>query len=255
MKTLTSIIANLITSTPLQYLPVYVRDGLAQGARWTLLPFSSNWRSGGEPDLEAAFRMPRTDRILNCWDLGAHFGIHAIGLARQVGPAGQVAAFEPDPVAFTRLSRHVSMNGLKNVKLFNAAVSDRSGNADLIISSGLGSTLSHFKYEDEPVTSSTQSLSVPTVVLDELVDAGEISLPDLIKIDIQGHGAKAIHGGIRAITRSRPIIVLSSHSQWELYDSKAILESLEYQPFDASGNRIPWEAFMHETAILKAGNS
>ncbi|MSU65186.1 MAG: hypothetical protein EXS38_03585 [Opitutus sp.] len=41
-----------------------------------------------------------------CWDLGAHFGLYSVGLARRVGPAGQVAAFEPNPISFARLQRH-----------------------------------------------------------------------------------------------------------------------------------------------------
>jgi FkbM family methyltransferase len=155
-----------------------------------------------------------------------------------------------DPIAFERLSRHVAMNRLQNVKLINAAVSDHSGQKELIITAGLGSTLSHFRYEDEPMTNQTQTVKVPMVALDDLVADRTIEPPSLIKIDIQGHGAKAIAGGIQTITKYRPIIVFSSHSSWELHDTKAILESLGYRALNPEGNLVEWESFMHETGIL-----
>jgi FkbM family methyltransferase len=83
-----------------------------------------------------------------CWDFGAHFGIHTIGMAMQVGPQGQVASFEPDPVAFERLCRRVCINGLRHVRLYQAAASHKAGTLRLINSHGLGSAFSHFRYED-----------------------------------------------------------------------------------------------------------
>lgn len=54
----------------------------------------------------------------NCWDLGAHFGLYSVALALRVGPEGQVAAFEPNPVSFARLERHRRMNGLDRLKTY-----------------------------------------------------------------------------------------------------------------------------------------
>ena len=36
--------------------PVKIRRGLAKGMWWTLLPFSSNWRRGGEGEIEIALK-------------------------------------------------------------------------------------------------------------------------------------------------------------------------------------------------------
>src|SRR5471030_3056217 len=108
-----SFIASAVGASPLQYWPVTVRAGLAKGARWTAFPFSANWRIGGESDVAHCVARAGDLGGASCWDLGAHFGIHTIGLAMCVGPSGQEAGFEPDPVAFRKLSRHVRMNGLK----------------------------------------------------------------------------------------------------------------------------------------------
>lgn len=223
---------------------------MACGAQWTLLPFSHNWREGGEPDVMAACKMTGVGLGANCWDLGAHFGIHTVGLALRVGAGGEVAAFEPDPAAFARLSRHIAMNRLPNVKLFNAAASDLDGQADLIATNGFGSTFSHFKYEDEITSETTTSMRVRTLVLDKLVEDGQIKPARIIKVDVQGHGAKSLQGAIRTITNHRPTIIFSSHSQWELADTRYLLEQLSYRPFDVSGTPTLWESFMFGSAIL-----
>jgi hypothetical protein len=85
-------LSKLLCMTPLQYLPVRVRRGLAKGARWTLLPHYHYWRFGGESDIVAAMKMFGNINGASCWDFGAHFGIYTVGLAMQVGTKGQVAA-------------------------------------------------------------------------------------------------------------------------------------------------------------------
>lgn len=79
--------------TPLAYLPVYARAGPAKGARWTFAPFWFNWRDGREVDVAAGLVSLGRIVVAVCWDFGAHFGIHMVGMAMQVGRAGQVIAF------------------------------------------------------------------------------------------------------------------------------------------------------------------
>ena len=210
--TIRTLLSRLLSATPLALLPVRVRKGPARGARWTLLPFSFNWREGGEGDLVPGLALVQPLRGAVCWDFGAHFGIHAIGMAMQVGPTGQVAAFEPDPVAFTRLERHIRINRLVNIRAYSAAVSEATGSVQLISSCGLGSTFSHMRYPDEPEPDPREVIAVNSVAPDELVRKGEILLPHLIKVDVQGHGANAIAGSIRSIRASSPVILFSHHT-------------------------------------------
>ena len=204
-------LSRLLASSPIAFLPVRVRKGAARGARWTLLPFSANWRHGGEGDLEPGLARLKEVRGAVCWDFGAHFGIHTVGMAMQVGLSGQVVAFEPDPVAFARLELHVRKNDLSNVVSILAAVSSSSDSVELISVGGLGSTLSHLRYPDEPVAQAEVTLEVKSVVPDALVASGRIRLPDLIKVDVQGHGASALRGSIESIRARHPVIIFSSH--------------------------------------------
>src|SRR6516165_9447744 len=139
-KQLRARIANWGARTPLRNLPVRVRAGLAKGARWTLLPHTAYWRGNTEIEVEAAIRRQGDLRGATCWDLGTHFGIYTVGLAMAVGPTGQVVGFEPDPVSFARCQRHVRMNRLGWVKLYNAAVSSTVGSAVLLLHQGTGAT-------------------------------------------------------------------------------------------------------------------
>lgn len=218
-------LSNVLRRTPLSYFPVTVRKGPAKGARWTFLPFSYNWREGGEVDVQKGLEIAGDLKGKVCWDFGAHFGIHTVGMAMLVGSEGQVDSFEPDSIAFRRLQYHVTSNRLTNVKLFEAAVSDRAGSERLIISGDLGSSCSHFRYEDELEANDQRTTVVPTVVADDLVISGLIRAPDVIKIDVQGHGAKALAGAIKTIRRTCPLILFSNHSRWELTGSRELLRA------------------------------
>jgi FkbM family methyltransferase len=242
----------VVGNSPLQYLPVTVRSGLAKGARWTLAPFSANWRQGGEPEIAEALALLPSVRGAVCWDLGAHFGIHAVGLALQVGPEGRVCAFEPDGVAFARLQRHVRMNRLHNVTLYPLAASDHDGDLEMIVSGGLGSTVTHVRYDDEPVTAETRRLLTRSVRLDTLVSSGELPVPDLLKIDVEGHGGAAIEGALGTISQRRPVIVLSVHCAPEWEQARRALEPLGYRGRYAYGRACRWDAPAEAAGIILA---
>jgi len=236
-------VSRVIGATPIGLIPVRVRQGPAKGARWTFGPFSAYWRLGGaEADVAAALARLPTIKGIAFWDIGAHYGIHTVGVAMQAGSSGHVAAFEPDPGAFARLSRHVTMNKLTNVKLFQAAVSETSGAITLYTPGRLGSANSHIRHNPQDDMSATPSVIVKTVALDELVASGQIRKPNIIKVDVQGHGHKALRGAARTIADSLPIIAFSNHSDMERDGTRALLEPLGYRPVNLSGEPIKWSA-------------
>jgi len=241
--------------TPLQYLPVRVRHGLAAGARWTFLPYSFYWRSGGEPHVGAALEMLENVEGASCWDFGAHFGIYTVGTAMRAGKNGQIAAFEPNPASFRRLSLHVRMNRLSNVRIFNLGVSDEDAAGDLVLAEGRCSVRSHFNLEGDKAGIDEHSIRVRTVRPDVLVERDEIRPPDLIKVDVQGYGGKALKGSRISIEKKRPLILFSSHSRREADGAGEILRPMGYEVFDRRGNEVGWSFFKSpwdQTAILRA---
>ena len=246
-------IRSLIIGSPFADLPVTVRSGPARGAKWTLFPFSMYWRMGGDTDVLVATQyLPElAGRVF--WDFGAHYGIHTIAMARKVGPTGQVVAFEPDAFNFRKLSRHVGLNRLNNVKLFNAAVSDRDGSGHMIFT-GLGASTQHFAYPDgQEKPTEGDVFAVKTVRADALVAAGEIRPPDFIKIDVEGHGAAALEGCLQTISRHKPLILMSSHAPEETDGTQRLLAPLGYGVFSLANEKLDWPDFTNNTYLLRAG--
>lgn len=219
------------TNGLIEYLgrvPVVVRRGLAKGAWWSAYPSSAYWRLGGNaPEVETALRRHAVKPGGVFWDLGAHFGIHAVGMARLLGPDGRVEAFEPDPVSRRRLAWHRRINRLPTLRIHAAAVSDRSGTARLCHYEDLGSTTSHLPYPGEPLDG-VASCEVQTVAPDDLVAAGVLRPPDFVKIDVEGHGHAALAGMRATLETHRPGLIVGIHHEPEYRASLSLLGTFGY---------------------------
>lgn len=221
---------DLIANSFVGRLPIRVRSGVAQGARWSLFPWTSYWRGTHEPEeQQLLIRLFNDWTGLHVWDLGSHYGIYAVGLGRRVGDTGSVAAFEPNPLSFSRLKLHVTRNKLNQVSLFPCAVSDQEGKQQMFYYEGMETTTSHLPYENETWNEEIETTEVVTVKLDELVAAGKISPPDFIKVDVEGHGHKALRGAIDTLRKSRPTLVIGMHSAAEIAGILEILTPLHYE--------------------------
>lgn len=76
---------------------VQVRSGMSQGMwmRLSLQDEARLWRGDHEPTLQGALRAAVLPGTV-VYDIGAHMGSIALGVARLVGPKGHVVAFEAD---------------------------------------------------------------------------------------------------------------------------------------------------------------
>jgi FkbM family methyltransferase len=113
----------------------------------------------------------------NFVDVGANNGYYTtLGMSR-VGTSGHVWSFEPNPSAFERLSRNVTLNGApKNVELFPVALGSKSGTLPLFISRYLDSRSSF-------TPQGRNSIQVRVARADEILGDQRI---DFIKIDAEG---------------------------------------------------------------------
>ena len=230
--------------THLGNLPVRARDGIAKGARWTLYPFSSYWR--GTSDREAIAWVDRFCRPGGAaLDLGAHFGLYTVGMARRLGPSGQVVALEPEAVARGRCMRHVRMNRLDWVRVYAEAASSTTGKIRLVDNGGAGSTTCFVSRDSEI------GLELPCVRLDDLYARDGLRLPNFIKIDVENHGAEALDGA-RNLLSAHPNILMSFHSEQELAGAESILAPLGYQVTSLAGEPVDWSQALYKTAILTA---
>lgn len=212
------------------YVPVRIRAGAARGARWTLFPWTSYWKGTHEPAVQAAVESLGDIRGCSCWDLGAHFGFYSVMLALRTGPDGHVAAFEPNPESYRRLAHHARMNGLGWLKCHPSAVSDESGAAELMTYGDLGSTTTHLPYEGEDPLKGGLPIGIQTVRLDDEVEAGRLRAPRFIKIDVEGHGHRAVRGMARTLAKALPDLIIAFHSDAEVDGCLAVLGPIGYRP-------------------------
>jgi len=133
-------------------------------------------------------------------DVGANLGFYSLLLARHVGPAGRVWAFEPDPANFAMLQRNVKANGYTNIETVNKAVGVATGKDRLYVSDI--HTGDHRTY---PSAESRQSVPVEVVALDDFFPPDQRI--DLVKMDIQGSEGKALEG-MKRILSSHPDLTI-----------------------------------------------
>jgi FkbM family methyltransferase len=146
--------------------------------------------------------VPPGGLVVEC---GANIGAHTVFFARQVGPQGQVVAFEPQRILFQTLCANLALNSITNVFGMQKAVGARSGAItvpvfDFTVDENFGGLFLGPHQEGE---------AVPLTRLDD------INLPacHFIKIDVEGMELDVIQGGAGTISRHKPVLYVENDRQ------------------------------------------
>lgn len=75
--------------------------------------------------VEALLRSVKPGDVI--WDIGANVGLYTLMLAKAVGPAGHVYAFEPAPDSAESIREHARMNGVQNFEVLQLALGRTAG--------------------------------------------------------------------------------------------------------------------------------
>jgi len=164
------------------------------------------WRGlqGYEPETAPLFlRLAAHARVT--LDIGAYVGFYTL-LAAQANPAGRVFAFEPLPRVYERLQKNVALNKLANVECIRAAVSDQKGRAEFYTAGSLP-TSSSLSFEFMKNGPELDKLMVEVVTVDEFVEARQLAVVDLVKIDTESTEPLVLKGMEQTIRLHRPIII------------------------------------------------
>ena len=123
-------------------------------------------------------------------DIGANIGMTSLMASSLIGQEGKGFAFEPNPEAFERLSRHFELNHTLNLEPIPLALSNQEADVDLVLppgNSGLGSlAIVH--------NGSGRSFKVRTTTGHSYLERLDPNKPTVIKIDVEGHEVKALKG-------------------------------------------------------------
>jgi FkbM family methyltransferase len=197
---------------PLRLIPrdsvLEVRQGVNRGFRWVVgSSVHGCWLGSYERAKQAALARCVV-RGMNACDLGANAGFYTLALSRLVGAEGHVWAFEPWSENVVNLRRHIALNRLANVDVFEAAVTDRAGTASFL--PGKNCSIGR-------VTHDEGAAQVSTVTLDSLVASGTIAPPDVVKMDVEGAESDVLEGARALVSARRTIwlIALHGHAQRE----------------------------------------
>lgn len=190
---------------------VEVAGGITQGVRLRLDLKTEKYYWLGTHEIPVQRALARETRPgMVAYDIGAHIGFFTLGLARLVGSAGKVHAFEALPENVHQLQENLSLNAsqISNVQVVAAAVTDRCGRVrlDPHRSSSVARVL--------PVELATASgPEVESITLDEYVFGRGEPAPQLGKMDIEGAEGRALVGARRLLREVRPLWLLEVHSE------------------------------------------
>lgn len=138
-------------------------------------------------------------------DAGANKGDFTLLAAKMLGNSGMVIAFEPEPQNFDWLRKSIGLNGYTNITIYQAALSDKNGAAELYlgVKSGWHSLIKGQVDRDRGV------ITVPIRMLDDILDLpGAEGRPCMIKIDVEGAELNVLRGAAGLLSRGSDVILL-----------------------------------------------
>lgn len=116
-------------------------------------------------------------------DLGSNIGLYAVSVGHHLSADGRVIAVDVNPKMINRLSQNAALSELDNIEIIHSAVSDKPGNADLMI-----------RKNDEAIVRIAENPDglFPVKTVESILAACGAQRLDAIKADIEGHEDKAL---------------------------------------------------------------
>jgi FkbM family methyltransferase len=212
-----------ILRLPLDIFPkttvVPILSGVLRGKKWIIgASIHSFWLGIYESDKQKIIpKYVKPGDIF--YDIGANVGFYTLIASYLVKNEGHVYAFEPFLKNVEFLKKHVALNGLQNVTLFQLAIADHDGWV-------------HFKEGDEGGTGKIAedgNLEVPVVSLDSIIADKKLSPPNVLKIDVEGAEYQVLKGASALFRDHKPLIFLATHGDQIHKQCVDLLNNLGYQ--------------------------
>lgn len=184
-------------------------------------PLSVGWYDKGWPVLNE-IRFLRSHSLrpgATVFDIGAHQGVVALMLSREVAAHGKVVAIEASPHNAAAAEVNVRLNQAANLVVRCAAISDRPGR--LTFNQGLNGQV-------DDGSGAWGRAEVLALTIDQLTE--EYGPPDLLFIDIEGFECQALRGAAATLSRYHPDCFIEVHIGAGLERFGSINELLDHFP-------------------------
>lgn len=154
-------------------------------------------------------------------DIGGHLGFFSI-MASLLNPDVPIYAFEPHIGNFELLKTNLKNNRVKNVHPKQLAVSDRAGEAELLLSK---EDLNHSLTKAIEPTGETQKAQATT--LERIFEKNRIEKCDLLKLDCEGSEYVIIYSAPKDIFKKITNIFLEYHDWVDGENSEKLKDYLK----------------------------
>lgn len=142
------------------------------------------------------------------FDIGSYNGIYSI-ILKALFPDLKVFIFEPHPGNYSRIKRNLELNKLSDCKMFDYALSSSSGVSDFYIpDDGSITTVSSFNknFSQNLSRTSFKRIKINTATVDDVVRK-YVVIPNVIKIDVEGHELETLRGAEKTMSLHKPLIL------------------------------------------------
>ena len=194
-------------------------------------------------------------------DIGASLGEWTVRLARAVGPAGHVLAAEPAPRNAAALEATLAANALRQAEVVRCAIGDHDGSAELAVPLVVSACSDTGTARIGAVAPGHSLQSVCLRMLDSLVEERGFDRVDLIKIDVEGHERRVLHGAASNLERFRPTLVIETGHESEA-DRRAIHDRLRGLGYGMLGilldygmAAVDWDAYLAVAPPFRRGEA
>ncbi|MBP9819210.1 FkbM family methyltransferase [Candidatus Woesebacteria bacterium] len=221
---------------------VTIRSGFAKGLHMYMpVPTPPTY----EVMVEGTYEHYITEKIVEkmqpggkvIWDIGAHIGYQTLAFANIVGDQGKVVAFEPNLNNIAWLTKNIDRNpALKNrIIVRSEAVSDKTEQLTFNISKNTDDATTSGGYianVTPPLPDSSyeqfSTVTVQATSIDELLAQGELPVPDLLKIDVEGAEYSVVIGAKNTLTTLKPKLIIEIHTIPMMLYVSDFLKSIGY---------------------------
>lgn len=163
-------------------------------------------------------------------DVGANIGYYTLMAARLLErTGGHVFAFEPVATLAREIEASVQLNNFQNVRIFNKAAGV-NGSVQLFLPQDDWTSAATSFAPQAAYAGHTRKVTVESLALDDLIEAGTIRFPDVIKIDAEGAEPQVLKGLHKTLSRDDAPDVICEVLP-ELPEINDIFQSHGYAPY------------------------